>query len=413
MRSIVPALCALLLVLPVRADDTDALDRAMEILETMDRTMVRIEPTLHELEGALRSLQEHLPVPVRADWDALDRLGVRFDDEVTLAAERATVTDVLEGLMLQLADEFERPAFEVFANQIIITTVEATAEMRLTGVYDMRDLLADPSAVDTLMDRPGDAAAPPAAVEEAKPVVEDDEPLDLPDGKVAQADPPAPGADEEDKAPALDLTPPDIDDLPPRRLTPAEDLLLFIAEHVDPEGWLEYGGVRARITERNGVVLVSASATTHRMLRTVLERLRRVNPAALGIEAAIIDLDRDALRRLQRRHDAASPALARAVLEADEARTLWRNGATAVMDETMRVASAAAETEVVVELKARRQAGTGRVLLDVAAETTRGADRRTIATTTVVPLWGGGAVLELSGVETERARVLVLLTSRR
>ena len=50
---------------------------------------------------------------------------------------------MLASLILQLGDDYGRPVWEVHASQIVITSVEGTAAMRLSGVVIFRALHRD------------------------------------------------------------------------------------------------------------------------------------------------------------------------------------------------------------------------------------------------------------------------------
>ena len=90
---------------------------------------------------------------VRADWDALRRMGVTDDDSVDFRLSASSGLVVLAGLAMAVGDEIERPIFEVHAGQMVLTSLRATEPMRLTGIYDVRDLLADATLIKRLQDQ--------------------------------------------------------------------------------------------------------------------------------------------------------------------------------------------------------------------------------------------------------------------
>ena len=65
------------------------------------------------------------------------------------------------------------------------------------------------------------------------------------------------------------------------------------------------------MSERDGVLLVSATPTTHRRFRDALRRLRYAYPSAVVLEAAVVELDEAALKRIERRREPGSVAFAR------------------------------------------------------------------------------------------------------
>ncbi|MHC4446762.1 MAG: hypothetical protein ACYSXF_03010, partial [Planctomycetota bacterium] len=119
------------------------LEQAIELLERLDAISLSANYEGEVLKVVVDDLNARIPVPIRADWEALKRLGVRRRDQVWLRLDPTSASTVLAGLALAQGDEFGRPTFESHAGQIVLTTVEATAAMRLVDVYDVRDLIAD------------------------------------------------------------------------------------------------------------------------------------------------------------------------------------------------------------------------------------------------------------------------------
>jgi hypothetical protein len=400
--------------------DAGALERALALLEEMDAIIVSVDYHGERIANVIEGLDAMSPIPIAADWEALRGMGVTEHDRVSLRLEQADLSTALAALAFQLGDEFGRPTIEIYEGRIILTTVGATMEMALLDVYDVRDLLRDSDVLEELRrERPAPEDAEPAPDADPVPAGGEGDIAADEDGEDADEDAPeapelpgAPGATNPFKLPLPDFQKLE-EAMPARPLTPGEELLALIAEHVDPEAWLEYGGSRARISERDGVLFVTAPPTTHRKFRDALRRLRQTNPSAVMIEAAIVDLPRDVFARLNRRYDAAGSALARAVLDAEEAVLLWQATSAVAMGDRLSAESEQKGVAVKLALTPRfdRETGILRIAIDV--QSTAGDDRRSVTTTVTIPLRQGGSTIELPAAAAgESARLLVLIPQR-
>ncbi|UCD74638.1 MAG: hypothetical protein JSV91_12720 [Phycisphaerales bacterium] len=409
-----------LLGLCIKAPASDELELAISGLESLDATVLSVDYEYEPLERVLEDLGDRIGVPVHGDWPTLDRLGVVADDDVTFRLSRGNASTVLAGLSLLLGDEFERPTFEWHAGRMVLTSFQGTAAMRLTDVYDLRDLLSDDAVTEQLRAGRPDPAGPVVA-EEAE-----EEAAELEGAEGATADPESIGGGDdegtgEDEPPDDEAESPwklpDLSDLPapsePRSLSPGEELVALITEHIDPEAWINYGGNLALISERDGLVMVTAPPTMHRKLRNALARLRRVNPRGLSIETAIVDVPRDELVRLRRRYDASSAMLGRALMQGEDAIVLWRAESAVAIDHSAEIESRLGEAVVRLGLKPVLDKSTGSLSLTVEAAMTHGGDERSLKTTVAIPNRNGGAILELPPVlPGDSLRLLLLLPER-
>jgi len=410
---------------PGASATSGGLEQALALLDEMDAATISVDYQNERLVNIVRDLDERAAISLRADWDALSGIGVHQRDEVTLRFYGAGLSTVLAALALQLGDEFERPIVEVYAGQIVLTTLGATTAMCLTDVYDVRDLLLDAAVLRSLRNEAPPVSkealsVPPAADEDAAAAEEssDEAPEDEggsgSDTKSRDVDdsPDAPAAAGPPEFPLPELAPP-AGQAPPRPLTAGEELMTLIAEHVDPEAWLEYGGSRARIGERNGVVIVTAPATTHRKLRDVLRRLRRANPSGVTLEAAIVDLPREVFARLARRYELSSSALGRAIMLADDADLRWQATSVVALGDRLSAESEREGVAVKLALTPRFDRETGILRIEVEVRSSDGGDRRFVSTTVTIPLRQGGAAIELPGATAgPSVRLLVLIPRR-
>jgi hypothetical protein len=333
---------------------------------------------------------------------------------VSLRADSSTCLKVLASLALVIADEFDRPVIEVFGGQVVLTSPSASAAMRLTAVYDVRDLLTDGHSTDRL----GEAASPAPTGDKAAAMGDGGEkPRET---NPAPAKPGAPGAanggdrSRHENPAAAPVEQGADDGKPPTApLSAAERFSSLLMDHVDPEAWENFGGSRAQLSERDGVLIVSAPASIHRRLREMLSQLRAANPTALIVEALIIDLPQPELTRLSRLHDGAGSALAQTIRAVPEAVVVWQTREIVGIDATLAVESRAAETVIHLSLKAGFDRDRGLIRIDIDASTVMGPDQRALRTTASISVQQQGGVFELppaqgGGAANSTTRVLLL-----
>jgi hypothetical protein len=383
-------LTCLILTALASADGRDELDEAMEVLDRLDRTTISVDYAEEPLAVVVNDLADRIGVPVRGDWEALWRLGIRPKDPVSFSLSRVPASTAVAGLMLVLGDEYSRPVYEVHTGQLVFTTVRGTEPMRLTSVYDVRDLLSDTETMQRLRDERPPMVASPASSEPAAP-----DPEQQTEGT---------GEEVEDEPASASEVP-----------SPAKQLMWLLLDHVDPEAWIDFGGNRGRMTEHHGLLMVSVTPTTHRKLHRALARLRRAMPSAVDLEAALIDLPAAALTRARRNDALSSRRLARAVLRDPETQLLWRTSSTTAIGATLEVEAEAPERTLSLRVVPRLDRTTGMLTLEVEASVVEGADQRRVATTASIAYRDGAAVIELPAAAgiSDVHRLLVLVPERR
>lgn len=353
-------------------DRGTALECHVALLESLDRRTVSLSATEEQLDRVLQRLNDELDVTVRADWGALGIGGVYADTPVTLAIDGLRASDALETICLTLADDLERPVFEAAGGQIVLTTVRGTTSMRFAAVYDIRDLVARAEELGPAFDTPILTPAPDDA-----------------------ADP-----DDDDAVKPL---------APAPAQTADQRLMSLILEHVDPEAWFDYGGSRGRITQHEGTLVVSATASVHRRLDELFRQLRQALPTGLEIDAAIVRVPREAIAALRPGQDVRSAEYASAVRGLARAETLWRSSLGAALGQEVVANVRAPERSVRVALMPRLEESSGllRVSAGVAMEL-EGAVTE-VTTSVAAAIMDGGAVIELAEpMGAEHGEVIVL-----
>ena len=358
------------------------------------------------MERIMADLDQRMPVELRADWPALKRIGVRGHERVSFRLSNASAATVLAGLTLVLGDEFEHPIFEAHGGQIVLSTLAMTAAMQLVDVYDVRDLLADGRAVERLRaELP--LPAPPEVSPEASRGASPERPAEGTRETGPQREPDSGSAPQTQEAGEVERL---LGDVPSTRpLSPGEELLRLISDHVDPEAWIQFGGSRAKISERNGVLMVTAPPTTHRRLREALRLLRLTIPSSISLDAAIVDLPAVRLTALGRRHQRGTAALAEAILAAAEATIRWRTVAVVSIGSVLEVESGWDDVVASLRLRPSFDVETGRLSLAVEASLRLDADHRRVSTTASFAHRRGGAVIELPPARPSDIRRLLVL----
>lgn len=276
-------LAALLLVVAAsraataRQVDTP-LASATATIRAAERTLVTIDRTDAPLTQVLDDFRK-AGVQIQVDWSELALLGVEKDEPVTLMVEKLPATDALAALARVIGEAKERPVLDAAPGLLVLTTADRLEGLRVPAIYDVADILTDP----TLLADVADADAPPHAPTR------------------------------------LDATSADATTVEER----AKRLVDVLMTQVDPEGWEDVGGSRGRITVEAGRLVVSATPLAHLRLQRLLADLRRESPYAVETSLTIVELPAATAAQLvaSSGHDAA--ALAASVRKASDAKTVW------------------------------------------------------------------------------------------
>ena len=382
---ITPLLIAILALNSPASDLNDSI----ALLDRLDTTIISVEYTHQTIRSVVEDLNERLPMQLWADWKALERIGVYADRRIDLRLSGSSASTILSALTLLIGDDLDKPVYETHAGQIVLTTLAGSAPFKVTAVYDVRDLLANEALVNRLRNENVPSDHPP---QHAQGGQSDDNDND--DPSTAQS--------EENPIPA------------PKPLTPGEKLMLFITDHVDPEAWINFGGNRGLITELNGVLMVTATPSTHRRLRSAIRSLQAAIPSSVTFEAAIVDLPRGKLHALTRENGNDTTALARSILLDAEATRVWQTTDSVAVDQALKVESEGVDQSVHVELAPTFDELTGLLRVSIAATVAQGADKRSLKSVALLGSDSGAASLELPASKpASTIRLIVLIVTRR
>ncbi len=389
--------------------NSNELDQALAAIDRLNATAFAVDYQNETVQHVLDDLNGRLSIPVRADWPLLSRLGVHPDDHITLRLNPTISSTVLSAIALTLGDEFERPTFEIQAGQLIFTTLAGCAPMRLTSVYDVRDLLSNEELVQKLRDEPSPEPLPT----EKKPKTTDSH-----DAPAAPPAPPpvdpAPPINPRDRRQPITIPKLDVSDLKDERpSTPGERLYLMITDHVDPEAWMNFGGNRALVSDRDGVLMITATPTTHYRFRNALASLRRANPRSITVDAAIVDLPRSNYETIVRQNSPNSTSLAIAVQTDASASMLWRTANAVAMDSRLDVESTANGASLHTVLLPHLEKTSHVLTIEIQASAKQGDDVRSIKTAATLVGDDSSAVIELPAAKPSGNVRLMVLTVQR
>lgn len=396
-----------------RADD---LAESLRLLRGLESRSVVFETWETPLEEVAEELERAIGVPLRIDWEALRRLGVTPDLEISLRQRGGTAAALLSTLCLTLGDEWERPVVDAGGGQVILTTQAATAELRRSDVYDLRPLREIVSA-EAAVQGPRGLSPPPATTSapvgatglEATPT-QDAPPEPVPGAAPDESSQPSSTGssklgEDDSTAAAADST--------------HRALMDLLVDHVDPEAWTMLGGNRAAIGERGGMLVLTASPRIHLQVRTLLDRIASLRPESVELDVLVVAIPRQVLELITRRHEPGRFALLDAVRQAPGVDRLWRAVGVVRLGETFEIITVDrggdAEREVGGEVgrdgqgegergrfqatpTARLAEGRLDVTLEILVESgTRRAEARTTAS---MPIREGAVVLDLGGDDT-------------
>lgn len=257
---------------------TGSLALSMRALERAGLGTVTLDATNVTIEELFQKLQSFAALPLRIDWSALSRMGVAKDDRLDFHIKDVPALVAVKAITNAMDAEIDRPVVDASAGQIVVTSPNGLASLRELAIYDVADILADPTLIDAI------AAA---AAEREAPAKED--PATEPDAKPEEKPEEKPDSKPEEKTTANTVA----EESPLHART--ERLIEIITEHIDPEGWLDSGGSRGRITGEAGRLIVTATPMAHRQLTQLLATLREQAPLSATITCTIAALPNAAL----------------------------------------------------------------------------------------------------------------------
>ena len=221
-------------------------------------------------------------VQVRADWKALDLIGVRRDDEVELQLGNVAAKSALDAVLDQLGSDIERPEFAIEDGLLVISSDAALRKKVATIVYDIRDLLFQVPYFDN---------APSFDLQTAIQQGNSGGMGGGGGGGGGTFGGPGGGAGGEGGggifgAPGEDPERKTRDEL-------VEQIVGILQENVDPEGWRDLGGDTGSLQELNGNLIITNTPRNHQQIDGLLTELRRIRALQLNVEARLLTVSND------------------------------------------------------------------------------------------------------------------------
>ena len=233
------------------------------------------------------------------DWKALEGMGIRPEDTVTLVLDNVPAEVAMKRVMEQLGGENERPDYAVEDGVVVISSPDQLRKKTLTIVYDIRDLLFEVPYFDNAPDFNlgaalsqgqgggqgggggggsggggggfggggggggggfgGGGGGSGGGSGGGGGLVGD------------------PGEDPERKS----------------REELIQQITDIIQEQVDPDGWRDAGGDTGRIQELNGNLIITNTGRNHRDIEGLLTQLRAIRALQINYETRVIAVTSD------------------------------------------------------------------------------------------------------------------------
>ncbi len=250
----------------------------------------------NQLDAVFNYMRDVSKVDFYPDWKALENMGIRPEDTVTLALENVPTEVALKRVIEQIGDESERPDYAVEDGVVVISSPEQLRKKTLTIVYDIRDLLFEVPYFDNAPDfnlgsaleqggqngggggaggggfggggggfggggggGGGGFGGGGGGSGGGGGLIGD------------------PGEDPERKS----------------REELIEQITDIIQEQIDPDGWRDAGGDTGSIQELNGNLIITNTARNHRDIEGLLSQLRAIRALQINYEARVIGVTSD------------------------------------------------------------------------------------------------------------------------
>jgi len=274
----------------MRAGDASvfATDADRSVAAAIDNTLLhQVQIQDNTFEQVLAYLHANTQVNVNADWKSLELIDIYPDTRVANIQLRDVPARVLlERVLDQVSGEVDRAAYAVQDGMVIVSSEDAIREHVMTLVYDIRDLLFEVPYFDNAptLDLSKELNGIPA-------VARIGEAFNGGQGVNANSDANTYGAGRSGR---------DLDGLfsdggaNPDRMN-REDLVgnivAAIQNHIDRDGWRDFGGDAGSIQELGGNLIITQTPRNHRSIQGLLSQLREIRALQINIESRFLTVD--------------------------------------------------------------------------------------------------------------------------
>jgi general secretion pathway protein D len=253
----------------------------------------------NQLDQVFSYMNEVSGVDFYPDWKALEAVGIRPEDTVSLQLDNVPAEVALKRVVEQLGDEGDRPDYSVEDGVVVVSSGEMLRKKTLTIVYDIRDLLFEVPYFDNAPDfNLG------SALQQGQSGGQGGGGGGMGGGGGGFGGGGGgfggggggmgggggsggsgggggligdPGEDPERKS----------------REELIEQITDIIQEQVDPEGWRDAGGETGRIQELNGNLIITNTSRNHREIEGLLTQLRAIRALQINYESRVIGVTSD------------------------------------------------------------------------------------------------------------------------
>ncbi|MFQ5490100.1 MAG: hypothetical protein ACE5GE_05195 [Phycisphaerae bacterium] len=224
-------------------------------------------------EEVVDDLSKKLDANLTVLWPDLENLGIDRDTEVSLQlTSQITFKKALEQVLEIVGGTDAELSYVVSDGLIKVASKSLLDRDVLVEVYDIRDLLmvipdfTDAPEVD-LSSQSGGGGGGGGGGGQGEPIFSDDD-----DG------------DDENE-----------DEVRDQRI---EDLLFLIRDTIQPDTWRANGGQAASVTELNGQLVVTQTASGHEEVASLLNKLREQQTIQVAVESRFITVQSNFLEEL-------------------------------------------------------------------------------------------------------------------
>ena len=242
-------------------------------------TPVSVNFKRNSIQQVVNYMKTVTEVEIYADWKALDGIGIRPEDEITLDLGRVPAEVALRRVLEQLGDRLDRPQFGVEDGMVVITTEDALRRRMVTLVYDIKDLLLEVPYFDNAPDFDlGDNIS-------GGPASNGGSVASFTSGSIES---------EYDRAEVFGRGEKSSDPQRRSREQLVEEIVQIIQDVVDPEqGWYDTSGQGGKIQELNGNLIITNTPRNHRSIEGLLDQLRTIRALQINIEARLLNVSMD------------------------------------------------------------------------------------------------------------------------
>ncbi len=217
------------------------------------------------LENALTLVATITNLEFDYDWDSLDRIGVRRDDDIELNVRDVPARVLLDRIVDKVSpDEFDRAGWAVHDGLVVIAADKDLRRKRFVVIYDIRDLLFDIPDFSTVPSLDLDSVLQQSQQGGGggnSGIFQDDQ-----DGN---------GFDPADTQEQLD------------------ELLDIIQTNIDPLEWQDNGGNTGIVRTLKGNLVITQTARNHRQIQSLLKQLREIRNIQISVESRFLTVSED------------------------------------------------------------------------------------------------------------------------